>query len=243
MKQKIKYSSLLLSCLLFLLASCTEDEQSVVGGNLSIVGVTIEEANILAVRTKAIELPKVTLHVDILKDGKVFDNNSYTSEELPMKVKLATGNYTLEIYSDAYKAFGTDGSLGGAKYYHSEEFSIEDNKTTDLKTITLSMLNFGIALTLPEGFTDWFSDYSFIVKVGDKTKSLTSGQIAYFDFEDGTTTSFTYSLSATNQDGEALNSTGEYPKKDSGNEAQRSISANTVYSISYNLATKSIEIR
>lgn len=232
MKQTIYIQ--ILSLLMLLVTACSQEELPVNDGNSGYLSLNVEVSDVKVniVNTKAFDLPDVEFKIDILQNGAVYNNHSYKLTTLPAKVKLEKGNYTLKIYK-------VDNNIGPKYNEYEKEFAIEEGKTTNLEPVEMKMQNFGIALTLPDGFSDWFKSYTFTAKVGEASKTLKSGEIAYFDFADGLR-DFSYELKATNQDGEEKTSKGNYLKDNTG---QPVLAANTIYFINYNMATKSFMVR
>ena len=219
---------------MLLVTACSQEELPVNDGNsgyLSLSG-EVSDVKVNIVNTKAFDLPDVEFKIDILPNGAVYNNHSYKLTTLPAKVKLEKGNYTLKIYQ-------IDNNIGPRYNEYEKEFAIEEGKTTNLGRVKMMMQNFGIALTLPDGFSDWFKSYTFTATVGEASKALKSGEIAYFDFPDGLR-DFSYELKATNQDGEEKTSEGNYLKDNTGRPV---LAANTIYFINYNMATKSFMVR
>lgn len=232
MKQTIYIQ--VLSLLMLLVTACSQEELPVNDGNSGYLSLSVEVSDLKVniVNTKAFDLPDVEFKIDILQNGAVYNNHSYKLTTLPAKVKLEKGNYTLKIYK-------VDNNIGPKYNEYEKEFAIEEGKTTNLEPVEMKMQNFGIALTLPDGFSDWFKSYTFTATVGEASKPLKSGEIAYFDFADGLS-DFSYELKATNQDGEEKTSKGNYLKDNTG---QPVLAANTIYFINYNMATKSFMVR
>lgn len=232
MKQTIYIQ--ILSLLMLLVTACSQEELPVNDGNSGYLSLNVEVSDLKVniVNTKAFELPDVEFKIDILQNGAVYNNHSYKLTTLPAKVKLEKGNYTLKIYK-------VDNNIGPRYNEYEKEFAIEEGKTTNLGLVEMKMQNFGIALTLPDGFSDWFKSYTFTATVGEASKTLNSGEIAYFDFADGLS-DFSYELKATNQDGEEKTSEGYYLKDNTGRPV---LAANTIYFINYNMATKSFMVR
>ena len=224
----------ILSLLMLLVTACSQEELPVNDGNSGYLSLSVEisDLKVNIVNTKAFDLPDVEFKIDILQNGAVYNNHSYKLTTLPAKVKLEKGNYTLKIYK-------VDNNIGPKYNEYEKEFAIEEGKTTNLGLVEMKMQNFGIALTLPDGFSDWFKSYTFTATVGEASKTLKSGEIAYFDFPDGLR-NFSYELKATNQDGEEKISIGNYLKDNTG---QSVLAANTIYFINYNMATKSFMVR
>lgn len=232
MKQTIYIQ--ILSLLMLLVTACSQEELPVNDGNSGYLSLSVEVSDVKMniVNTKAFELPDVEFKIVILQNDAVYNNHSYKLTTLPAKVKLEKGNYTLKIYK-------VDNNIGPRYNEYEKEFAIEEGKTTNLGLVEMKMQNFGIALTLPDGFSDWFNSYTFTATVGEASKTLKSGEIAYFDFADGLS-DFSYELKATNQDGEEKTSKGNYLKDNTG---QPVLAANAIYFINYNMATKSFMVR
>lgn len=232
MKQTIYIQ--VLSLLMLLVTACSQEELPVNDGNSGYLSLSVEVSDLKVniVNTKAFDLPDVEFKIDILQNGAVYNNHSYKLTTLPAKVKLEKGNYTLKIYK-------VDNNIGPKYNEYEKDFEIKEGKTTNLGSVEMKMQNFGIALTLPDGFSDWFKSYTFTATVGEASKPLKSGEIAYFDFADGLR-NFSYKLEATNQDGEEKTSEGNYLKDNTGRPV---LAANTIYSINYNMATKSFMVR
>lgn len=219
---------------MLLVTACSQEELPVNDGNSGYLSLSVEVSDVKVniVNTKAFDLPDVEFKIDILQNDAVYNNHSYKLTTLPAKVKLEKGNYTLKIYK-------VDNNIGPKYNEYEKDFEIKEGKTTNLGSVEMKMQNFGIALTLPDGFSDWFKSYTFTATVGKASKTLESGEIAYFDFADGLS-DFSYELKATNQDGEEKISIGNYLKDNTG---QSVLAANTIYFINYNMATKSFMVR
>lgn len=232
MKQTIYIQ--ILSLLMLLVTACSQEELPVNDGNSGYLSLSVEVSDVKVniVNTKAFDLPDVEFKIDILQNDAVYNNHSYKLTTLPAKVKLEKGNYTLKIYK-------VDNNIGPKYNEYEKDFEIKEGKTTNLGSVEMKMQNFGIALTLPDGFSDWCKSYTFTATVGKASKTLESGEIAYFDFADGLS-DFSYELKATNQDGEEKISIGNYLKDNTG---QPVLAANTIYFINYNMATKSFMVR
>ena len=92
------------------------------------------------------------------------------------------------------------------------------------------MTNIGVRLALPEGFSNWFNTYSFNVSAGNRSVSITNGETVYFN----TGQDISYTLSAQNNDSEQ--------KTDSKTITKDQIAAGTIYVITYNYATQSLQL-
>ena len=226
MKQTIYMQ--LLSLLMLLATACSQEELPASGnsGYLSL-NVAVGDVKVNVVRTKAFELPEVEIKIDILQNGAVYDNHSYSLGTLPAKIKLEKGSYTLKIYP-------ADGNSGPEYDEYTKDFTIEEGKTTNLGTVEMKMQNLGVALVLPDGFDDWFKSYTFTVTMGETTRTLQNGGIAYFDKPE--TNNFTYKLEAVNLDGETMSMSENYLKDNTGRPV---LDTNTIY----DMETKSLVVR
>ena len=128
----------------------------------------------------------------------------------------------------------TNEEKGSAVYYGKTSFEIKANNMTYVN-MEVPMINFGVSLSLPEGFTTVFPQYAFSVTVGKRTVSLKDGETAYFPYSEGGL-SVSYTLSATNTDGEDNDKEGN----NSSWEGKSTIQPNTVYVITYDYGTKSL---
>ena len=211
---------------LFLLAACQQEElPSGDGvGSLSLEDITVQAANV--VTTRAVD---EDLYVKI-------NDVTYGPGKTPSKIDLTAGDYTLEAYNEAYTQYSSwmDDEKGEAVYYLSQQVEIEAGKVNYLRA-EVPMINFGVRLKLPEGFDTAFPTNSFSVTVGDRTVSLKDGETAYFPHSEGVSVSYT--LSVTNTEAE------ENKKSGSNSEWENAtIQPGTVYVITYDYATKSLNL-
>ena len=93
------------------------------------------------------------------------------------------------------------------------------------------MINFGVTLQLPEEFNTYFKNYAFTV-TSDRSVELKEGETAYFPYNSDKVT-FSYSLKATNADGEESE-----PEGGTRNE----VVSGTIYTVSYEMETQSLNI-
>lgn len=214
----------------FILVSCRQDEILSLKseGYLVLSTIEIQEIQVNKLSTRVAEATE-PLHVDILRNGAVVSGHTYMTDNLPEKIKLPKGAYRLEVYSDSYKYPAGDQELGKAVFYYSADFQITDGETTRLGTVQVPMKNSGVTLSLPSHFEDWFT-YTFRATIGGKTKVLRHGESAYFEIKEGDTLS--YSLEATNTDGESQKKEGSHTPLSSG----------TIYQITYSFTTRSIHV-
>ena len=211
---------------LFLLAACQQEELP--SGNgvgyLSLEDITVQAANV--VTTRAVDEDLCVKINDV----------TYGPGKTPSKIDLTAGDYTLEVYNEAYTqySFWTDDEKGEAVYYLSQQVEIEAGKVNYLRA-EVPMINFGVRLKLPEGFDTVFPKNSFSVTVGSRTVSLNDGETAYFPHSESVSVSYT--LSVTNTETEENDKTG------SNNEWENAtIQPGTVYVITYDYATESLSL-
>lgn len=208
---------------LFTLASCQQEETIQGEGYLSLSAVTVQSAQIISLSRVAED--EESFGFRILKDGAVYENHEYApGTDIPTSFKLPVGNYEVEAYNAAYSA----NESTKAMYYVKDSFTIETGQLCK-KELSASLYNFGMTLSLPASFNDFFSDYTFKVTVGDRTVTLENEETAYFAFTEGVTVSYT--LSATNNDKEENHEEGTLEQK---------VSRGTVYRVTYQMAGTSL---
>ena len=220
---------------IFLLASCHQEDLSDAEtgyGYLSISELSVATTQVHVVSSRADEEP---LTIEILKDGETVQ--TLTETELANKIKLEAGTgYSLKVYSSDYgkESEWTNEDKGTPVYYAEQEFEILTDRTTEVK-VEVPMTNFGVSFQFPEEYKEVFPSCTLSVKVGGRTVALQSGETAYFTYQAGTT--FSYTLTATNKDNEPLTDTGSY-----GEEAEQTIASGTIYTVSYEMETQSLNI-
>ena len=111
-----------------------------------------------------------------------------------------------------------------AAFYAEKNFKIDAGKINYLN-VEVPMVNIGVSLKLPEGFSDCFKDYHFTVQFGNRSVEISNGETAYFPSSE-----VTYILSVTNNDGENKTNSKTIKSKVAG----------TIYEISYGYATKGL---
>ena len=220
---------------IFLLASCQQEEMlnAETGyGYLSVSELSVATTQVHVVSSRADEEP---LTIEILKDGETVQ--TLTETELANKIKLEAGTgYSLKVYSSDYgkESEWTNEDKGTPVYYAKQDFEILTDRTTQVK-VEVPMTNFGVSFQFPEEYKEVFPSCTLSVKVGERTVPLQSGETAYFTYAGETT--FSYTLTATNKDNEPLTDTGSY-----GEEAEQTIASGTIYTVSYEMETQSLNI-
>lgn len=195
-------------------------------GYLSLENISIQSANVETITTRAVDSD---LYVEISDNEST---TTYNPGNTPSKIELTAGNYTLKAYNAAYKeqsSWGNDNKGEGAFYIDNKSFTIEEGKVNYL-SVEVPMTNIGVRLALPEGFSNWFNTYSFNVSAGNRSVSITNGETVYFN----TGQDISYTLSAQNNDSEQ--------KTDSKTITKDQIAAGTIYVITYNYATQSLQL-
>ncbi len=231
MKQNLLYIILGI----FLLASCHQEDLSDAGtgyGYLSISELSVASTQVHVVSSRADEEP---LTIEILKDGETVQ--TLTETELANKIELEAGTgYSLKVYSSDYgkESEWTNEDKGTPVYYAEKEFEILTDRTTEVP-VKVPMTNFGVSFQFPEEYKEVFPSCTLSVTVGGRIVALQSGETAYFPYQAGT--KFSYTLTATNKDGEPLTDTGSY-----GEEADKPIASGTIYTVSYEMETQSLNV-
>lgn len=217
---------------LFLLIGCAKEELSITEssqvGYLTVEDLTLQQAEQISVSSRAVD---ADLYVEIT-DAKEA-TTTYNPGAVPAKIELAVGNCTIKAYNAAYK----DKTLNAAKYYAEKTVEIEEGKVEYL-SLEVPMVNFGVSLSLPENFWDWFSAYKFTVGAGDASQTmLDEGKVAYFDYEKDVVINYTLSVTSEEELDGTFTQTGSY-----GSDEGKAIETGKIYRITYNWETKALEI-
>lgn len=225
MKQTILY--LLLG--IFLLASCQQEEtlpDNAATGYLVLESIDVQ-VNQQTVSSRAVD---ADLYVDILQEDAIF--RQYGPGMVPDRIELPVGTYRLHVYNAAATLPDPYDGNGVAIFeYTGEPITVEANGTTLIEEIEVPMINFGVTLQLPEEFNTYFKNYAFTV-TSDRSVELKEGETAYFPYNSDKVT-FSYSLKATNADGEESE-----PEGGTRNE----VVSGTIYTVSYEMETQSLNI-
>ena len=224
MKQTILY--LLLGT--FLLASCQQEDISsnTATGYLVLESIDVQ-VNQQTVSSRAVD---ADLYVDILQEDAIF--RQYGPGMVPDRIELPVGTYRLHVYNAAATLPDPYDGNGVAIFeYTGEPITVEANGTTLIEEIEVPMINFGVTLQLPEEFNTYFKNYAFTV-TSDRSVELKEGETAYFPYNSDKVT-FSYSLKATNADGEESE-----PEGGTRNE----VVSGTIYTVSYEMETQSFHV-
>ena len=225
MKQTILY--LLLG--IFLLASCQQEEtlpDNTATGYLVLESIDVQ-VNQQTVSSRAVD---ADLYVDILQEDAIF--RQYGPGMVPDRIELPVGTYRLHVYNAAATLPDPYDGNGVAIFeYTGEPITVEANGTTLIEEIEVPMINFGVTLQLPEEFNTYFKNYAFTV-TSDRSVELKEGETAYFPYNSDKVT-FSYSLKATNADGEESE-----PEGGTRNE----VVSGTIYTVSYEMETQSFHV-
>ena len=151
---------------------------------------------------------------------------------VPDRIELPEGTYRLHVYNAAATLPDPYDGNGVAIFeYTGEPITVEANGTTLIEEIEVPMINFGVTLQLPEEFNTYFKNYAFTV-TSDRSVELKEGETAYFPYDSDNVT-FSYSLKATNADGEESE-----PEGGTRNE----VVSGTIYTVSYEMETQSFHV-
>ena len=224
MKQTILY--LLLG--IFLLSSCQQEDIS----SNTATGYLVLESIDMQVSQQTISSRAVDadLYVDILQEDAIF--RQYGPGMVPDRIELPEGTYRLHVYNAAATLPDPYDGNGVAIFeYTGEPITVEANGTTLIEEIEVPMINFGVTLQLPEEFNTFFENYAFTV-TSDRSVELKEGETAYFPYDSDNVT-FSYSLKATNADGEESE-----PEGGTRNE----VVSGTIYTVSYEMETQSFHV-
>ena len=224
MKQTILY--LLLG--IFLLSSCQQEDISsnTATGYLVLESIDVQ-VNQQTVSSRAVD---ADLYVDILQEDAIF--RQYGPGMVPDRIELPEGTYRLHVYNAAATLPDPYDGNGVAIFeYTGEPITVEANGTTLIEEIEVPMINFGVTLQLPEEFNTYFKNYAFTV-TSDRSVELKEGETAYFPYNSDKVT-FSYSLKATNADGEESE-----PEGGTRNE----VVSGTIYTVSYEMETQSFHV-
>ena len=224
----MKHTLLYIATLCLLLAACQQEElpqDAQALGYLSLSAVEVEAGDVQLISTRAEDTED--LIIALTPEGGTAKEYEYAET-----ISCPPGSYTLEIYNQAYKD-----EADAAQYYYKRTESVvitEGETNDDVEPISVPMINFGVQLKLPEGFDEWFPTYTFTVN----GKELQEGETAYFDYSSDV--KIEYTLTATNTDDEP-----PFSKKGSNADdcwEGKTIAAGTIYVITYDWETRSLEV-
>lgn len=217
---------------LFLLTGCAKEELSLAEGNqvgyLTVENLVPQQAEQISVGSRAAD---ADLYVEIT-DAKA--TTTYNPGAVPAKIELAAGTCTVKAYNAAYK----DNTTNAAKYYAETKVEIEEGKVEYL-SLEVPMVNYGVTLSLPDNFSDWFSDYTFSIgkKTATETSVLKEGEVIYFDYQKGDVLSYSLKVTSKEETDGTFMQSGSY-----GDAEGKAIEPGKIYQITYNWATKSLEM-
>lgn len=215
---------------LFLLTGCTQEELSLTEsdqiGYLTVEGLTLQQAELISVGSRAAD---ADLYVEIT-DTKA--TTTYNPGAVPAKIELTAGTCTVKAYNAAYK----DNTTNAAKYYAETTVEIKEGKVEYL-SLEVPMVNYGVTLSLPDNFSDWFSDYTFSIGKSTATETLKEDEVIYFDYQQGDVLSYSLSVTSKEESDGTFTQTGSY-----GSDEGKAIETGKIYRITYNWETKALEI-
>ena len=215
---------------LFLLTGCTQEELSLTEsdqiGYLTVEDLTLQQAEQISVGSRAVD---ADLYVEIT-DTKA--TTTYNPGAVPAKIELTTGTCTVKAYNAAYK----DNTTNAAKYYAETTVEIKEGKVEYL-SLEVPMVNYGVTLSLPDNFSDWFSDYTFSIGKSTATETLKEDEVIYFDYQQGDVLSYSLSVTSKEESDGTFTQTGSY-----GSDEGKAIETGKIYRITYNWETKALEI-
>ena len=217
---------------LFLLTSCAQEELSITESNqvgyLTVEDLTLQQAELISVGSRAAD---ADLYVEIT-DAKA--TTTYNPGAVPAKIELAVGTCTVKAYNATYK----DNTPNAAKYYAETTVEIKEGKVEYL-SLEVPMVNYGVTLSLPDNFSYWFTDYTFSIgkKTATETSVLKEGEVIYFDYQKRDVLSYSLKVTSKEEADGTFMQTGSY-----GSDEGKAIEPGKIYQITYNWATKSLEM-
>lgn len=217
---------------LFLLTGCAQEEPLLTESNqvgyLTVEDLILQQAEQISVGSRAVD---ADLYVEIADTNAT---TTYNPGAVPAKIELTTGTCTVKAYNAAYK----DNTTNAAKYYAETTVEIKEGKVEYL-SLEVPMVNYGVTLSLPDNFSYWFSDYTFSIgkKTATETSVLKEGEVIYFDYQKGDVLSYSLKVTSKEEANGTFMQTGSY-----GDAEGKAIEAGKIYRITYNWATKSLEM-
>lgn len=217
---------------LFFLTGCTQEEPSLTEsdqiGYLTVEDLTLQQAEQISVGSRAVD---ADLYVEIADTNAT---TTYNPGAVPAKIELTTGTCTVKAYNAAYK----DNTPNTAKYYAETKVEIKEGKVEYL-SLEVPMVNYGVTLSLPDNFSDWFTDYTFSIgkKTAAETSVLKEGEVIYFDYQKGDVLSYSLKVTSKEEADGTFMQSGSY-----GDAEGKAIEPGKIYQITYNWATKSLEM-
>ncbi len=174
-------------------ASCQHDEMGVFEGHGQLC-LELYRAGLPKMATRSADSDLAVTILD--SHGNVLEQ--YAAGEVPAKIVLEVGQFTVRAYTDNQSSWKTqNGGKGAGCYYADTLITMQPDAQLNL-VMEVPMTNYAATLRLPETFGTLFSSYTFTLASGGRQVTVTEGEKAYFDVADG---GFTYSLRATNTDG------------------------------------------
>lgn len=197
-------------------------------GYLQLQSIATNAIEIEEVNTRAME-EDLYIHIMGNNVDTLITPGAFSQE----KIKLEAGSYELEVYNETYNSKTTN----APQYYVQQTFSIETEKVKYLD-VEVPMINVGISLA---AFSNELSGFftnpylTFYTTDPESKQTLQPDEIAYFDYSEGMT--FSYTLTATNADNETFTT----DVKTYGSKEQP-VEAGHCYVITYSLAsTKTLQ--
>lgn len=210
------------------LISCQKEEFTDIPkgmGALVLENLSVQTENVNTITTRAVAND---LYVEIWQGGSLVAGQVYEPGKMPSKLNLPAGDYQLKTYNQAYKDMSSwpKSEKGNAAFYADKEFKIEEGRVSYF-SLEVPMVNIGVSLRLPEGFSDLFSTYHFFAQVGERSVEILNAETAYFPLGKVTCT-----FSVVNSDSENKTNTFTIDSPKAG----------TIYEINYDYETKTLRV-
>jgi hypothetical protein len=175
--------------LIFNLVSCTSEIDETAHQQIDGAVCLVSRSNV------PLQMDDLSLRI-LDQNGNLY--KQYSTGEIPQKILLKRGAFTLVIYSDNQETWqNANNGNGEPCYYATYHVNVHDEEVKRI-VVDVPMINYAVTLKLPEYFNDLFPSYLFTLSSGERSLDIESGEKAYFDSQKG---GFIYSLQATNTDG------------------------------------------
>lgn len=190
--------AVLISLFAFLLCSCAAEltRPASGGGWLCIEDIRVGGHSVLGTKGAVDSDFGITIF-----DGNGAAVESFTAGNVPSKVALPAGDYTLSATSANIDSWtSAAGGVGEAAFRDEVEFTIEPEMYSYVKVVA-PMVNYGVRFEVEDGLEQWFTAFSLTADgSGGRGLALTERVTGWFDDE-----KLTFHLNATNTDGDSFN--------------------------------------
>ncbi len=190
----------LLACLI-ILVSCQQSE---------LPTATVEECvlEFASVRTSRSAAAAVSIDPELavaLLDGEGTQLQYFAPGTVPSKLVLYPGTFIVKAYTLNADTWQTANGGKGEPYYYAETTVVLEEDHIARVNMAVPMQNSGVGLQMPVQFASVFPSYTFSLTLDGRDLTLQDGEKVFF--EPTASSSFSYTLSATNADGASFSTT------------------------------------